>query len=126
MTAKLITGLMLIVAAIHLLPITGFFGAKHLSVLYSIEVDSPDLEILMRHRAALFGILGTFLAYAAFVPALQPIAFVAASISLATFLYLAFAVGNFGSPIRRIVIVDVIATVCLVGSIALRALADAR
>ncbi|UCH29653.1 MAG: phosphopantetheine adenylyltransferase, partial [Myxococcales bacterium] len=92
MIDNLITGLMLVVAAIHLVPITGFFGAKRLSALYGIEVDSPDLEILMRHRAVLFGILGAFFAYAAFVPALQPIAFVAAATSLATFFYLAVAV----------------------------------
>ena len=45
-----------------LVPITGFFGARQLSALYGIEVDSPDPEILMRHRAVRFGILGVFFA----------------------------------------------------------------
>ena len=80
-----ITVLMLIVAAIHLVPISGFFGAKRLSALYGIEVDNADLEIMMRHRAVLFGILGAFFAYAAFMPALQPVAFIAAAASLASF-----------------------------------------
>ena len=121
MVENLITGLILVVAAIHLVPITGFFGAKRLSALYGIEVDSSDLEILMRHRAVLFGILGTFFAYAAFVPALQPIAFVAAAASLSTFFYLAVAVGNYGPPIRKIVLGDVVAVICLAAAVLLYA-----
>ena len=120
-----ITGLMLVVAIIHLVPITGFFGAARLSALYGIDVDSPDLEILMRHRAVLFGILGAFFAYAAFVPELQPIAFVAAAASLATFFYLAVAVGNYDAPIRKIVIGDVVAIICLAGAVVLRVFANA-
>lgn len=116
-----ITGLMLVVAGIHLVPISGFFGAEQLSALYGIDVESPDLEILMRHRAVLFGILGAFFAYAAFVRELQPIAFVAAAASLATFLYLAVAVGRYGSPIRKIVLGDVVAVICLATAILLYA-----
>lgn len=119
MIESAISGLMLIVAAIHLVPITGFFGARRLSALYGIEVDSPDFEILMRHRAVLFGVLGTFFAYAAFTPAVQPIAFAAAAVSLATFFYLAFTVPGFGPPIRKIVIADVIATIALIAAIVL-------
>jgi len=121
MNENLITGLMLVVAAIHLVPISGFFGTDRLSALYGIEVDSPDLEILMRHRAVLFGILGAFFAYAAFVPALQPIAFVAAAASLASFFYLAVAVGDYSRPIRKIVFGDVVAVICLATAILLYA-----
>jgi uncharacterized membrane protein len=60
MYEQAITALMLVVAAIHLVPISGFLGAQRLSALYGINVASADLEILMRHRAALFGILGVF------------------------------------------------------------------
>ena len=96
-------------------------AAERLKALYGIDVDSPDLEILMRHRAVLFGILGAFFAYAAFVPALQPIAFVAAAASLATFFYLAVAVGNYGAPIRKIVVGDVVAVICLAAAVLLYA-----
>jgi len=73
----------------------------------------------MRHRAVLFGILGVFFTYAAFTPAVQPIAFVAATASLASFFFLAFSASEISPPIRKIVIGDVVATVCLVGAIAL-------
>jgi len=114
-----ITALMLVVAAIHLVPISGFLGAQRLSALYGIDVASADLEILMRHRAVLFGILGVFFAYAAFTPAVQPIAFVAAAASLASFFFLAFSASEISPPIRKIVIGDVVAAVCLIGAIIL-------
>ncbi len=117
-----ITGLMLVVAAIHLVPMSGFFGVDRLTSLYGIEITNPSLEILMRHRAVLFGILGTFFAYAAFSPAVQPIAFAAAFASLASFFFLAFSVGELSDSIRKIVIGDVVASVCLFGAIVLYAI----
>ena len=114
-----ITGLLLVIAAIHLVPITGFFGADRLTSLYGIDVTSADLEILMRHRAVLFGILGVFFAYAAFRPALQPVAFVAAFATIASFFYLAFSVGDFGEAILKIVVGDVVAAVALLGAVIL-------
>ena len=122
MTERWITGLMLIVAVIHLLPIGGFLGVERLNALYGIEVADRNLEILMRHRAVLFGILGAFFAYAAFHPSLQPLAFIAAGASLASFFYLAFATGEFNDAIRKVVVADVAATAALLGAIALRAL----
>ena len=119
MTENTITAMLLVVAAIHLVPITGFFGADRLSALYGIEIDRPDLAILMRHRAVLFGILGALFAYAAFVPALQPLAFAAAATSLVTFFYLAWTEGGYGPGIRRVIVGDGIAAIALVIAVAL-------
>ncbi len=117
MYERLITGLMLVVAVIHLLPISGFFSVERLASLYEIEITDGNLEILMRHRAILFGILGGFLAYAAFTPVLQPIAFLAAFISVASFFFLSFSVGEFNDAIRKVVIADIVASVSLLGAI---------
>ena len=117
MYERLITGLMLVVAVIHLLPISGFFGVERLASLYEIEITDGNLEILMRHRAILFGILGGFLAYAAFTPVLQPIAFLAAFISVASFFFLSFSVGEFNDAIRKVVIADIVASASLLGAI---------
>ena len=114
-----ITILLLIVSIIHLVPITGVLGAAKLESLYGIPIESNELSILMRHRAVLFGILGVFFAYAAFTPAQQPLAFLAAFASLASFFYLAFSSGGYNAAIRRIVIGDVIAALALVGAVIL-------
>jgi hypothetical protein len=119
MAERIITALMLVVAVIHLVPIIGFSGADKLTALYGIEMSDGNLEILMRHRAILFGILGAFFVYAAFTPALQPLAFIAAFISLASFFYLSLSVGDFSDAIRKIVIGDIVAAVCLLASIVL-------
>ena len=119
MIEKSITGLLLLVGVIHFLPIAGLFGVERLSSLYAVEIVDGNLEILMRHRAALFGILGGFIIYAAFRPNLQPIAFVAAFLSIATFFYLAWSVGEYNDAIRRVILADIAATVALVGAIIL-------
>jgi len=119
MYERTITGLMLVVALIHLLPISGFFGVERLTSLYDVDISGANMEILMRHRAILFGILGGFLAYAAFRPAMQPIAFLAAFISLSSFIYLTLSVSGFSEAIRKIIIADIVASVCLVGAIVL-------
>ncbi len=119
MYERLITGLLLVIAVIHLLPASGFFAVERLVSLYDVEIDNVNLEILMRHRAILFGILGGLFAYAAFIPAVQPIAFVAAFISIASFFFLAFTVGEFNEAIRKVVIADVVAAVALIAAVLL-------
>ena len=110
---------LVIVGAIHLVPIVGVFGADRIAALYGIDIGSADLEILMRHRAMLFGLLGAFFVYAVFRPAWRTAAFVAGFVSVLSFLALAFVVGDYGAPIRRVVIADVAALAFLViGAIA--------
>ena len=116
---RAISGLLLIVAAIHLLPIAGVLGADRLALLYGIDVADNNLAILMRHRAVLFGILGGLCALAAFRPRFQPLAFIAASISVLSFLYLAISVGEYNDAIQKIVIADVLAVFALAASIVL-------
>ncbi|MBP6682432.1 MAG: hypothetical protein KA159_03895, partial [Halioglobus sp.] len=83
----LVSAMLLIVAVIHLLPLSGVPGGERLASLYGISVNEPDLAILMRHRAVLFGLLGLFLLYAAFSPPLQTLAFIAGFISVLSFLW---------------------------------------
>ena len=112
--AKWVTSTMLvIVGVIHLLPATGAGGVARLAALYGITATDPNLEILMRHRAILFGILGAYLIYAAFRPALQPLALVAGFVSVVSFLWLAYSVGQFNEQLSRVVAADVLALVCL-------------
>lgn len=114
MTERIITGCMLIVAIIHLLPLSGVLGVAQLGSLYDVEIAGSDLEILMRHRAVLFGLLGLFFAYSAFRPDIQPIAFGMAFVSIISFIALAYSVGGFNIALRRVIIADVAAAVSLV------------
>ena len=110
----LISAMLLIVGVIHLLPLTGVAGASQLRALYEIPVDEANLEILMRHRAVLFGLLGAFMVYAAFAPFQQRVALFAGFASVLSFLYLAWSVGGYNEAIARVVAADVVALGCLV------------
>jgi hypothetical protein len=110
----LVSAMLVVVAVIHLVPVTGVLGSERLAALYGVSFDQPDLAILMRHRAVLFGLLGAFLLLAAFRPELQSLAFVAGFASVASFLYLAWSVGSYNAQIARVFAADVVALACLV------------
>jgi hypothetical protein len=110
----ILPAMLLIVGVIHLLPLLGVLSANRLQLLYGIVIEDPNLEILMRHRAVLFGLLGAFLITAAFMPSLQLAALAVGFASVASFLYLAAAVGNFNEQVNRVVIADKVAVICLV------------
>lgn len=107
---KMIVSLCLIVAGIiHLLPITGIIGAEQLSRLYGIRTDDPNLAILMRHRALMFGVLGAFLVYAAFKPDIQYLAIVAGLASAVGFVVIAQTSMPYSDSIMKIVFADYVA-----------------
>lgn len=120
MMRHLVSTMLVIVGVIHLLPLSGVLGGARLEALYGIPVGEPDLAILMRHRAVLFGLLGAFLVYAAFRPELQAIALAAGFVSVVSFLAIAWSVGGYNAAIGRVVTVDLVALACLiVASVAL-------
>lgn len=110
----LVSAMLIVVAIIHLLPVPGALGSERLAALYGLSFDEPNLALLMRHRAVLFGILGVFLAFAAFRPAWQPAAIVAGFVSVVAFLALAWSAGELNAQLRRVVTADWVALVCLV------------
>jgi hypothetical protein len=104
----------LIIAGVaHLLPLAGVLGVERLSGMYGVPIASHDIEILMRHRAVLFGLLGLFLAGAAFKSEWRGPAFVAGGASMMSFIWLAWAVGGFNDAVRRIVLIDATALAVL-------------
>lgn len=117
----LVSATLVIVGIIHLLPLSGVLGAERLAALYGLPFDEPNLAILMRHRAVLFGMLGLLMVYAAFQPALQTLAFVAGFASVVSFLWLAWSASGYNPQLARVVLADGVALVCLVAGGALHA-----
>jgi len=108
-----ISTLLAIVGLIHLLPLSGLLGAQRLAALYGLPFDDPNLLLLMRHRAVLFGLLGGLLLYAALRPAWTGAALVAGFLSVASFLLLAMAAPALNPGVARVVTADWIALACL-------------
>ena len=109
---------LLVVGVIHLLPLAGVLGAERVAALYNVSIQDPNLAILMRHRAVLFGLLGGFLVAAAFLPALQTAAFIAGFVSVVSFLALAWSTAGYNAAIGRVVAADLVALACLVAGAA--------
>lgn len=103
-----------IAAVIHLLPITGVVSSSALGTLYGLSFEESNIQILMRHRAVLFGILGGVLLYAAFSPRFRLVAIFAGLISASSFLWIAFSVGGYNVMLKRVVQADLVALVCLI------------
>ncbi|TDR40096.1 hypothetical protein DFR29_114148 [Tahibacter aquaticus] len=116
---RLIVAAALVVAGIiHLLPLSGMLGSSQLAALYGLNIDEPNLALLMRHRAVLFGLLGLFLLVAAFRPNWQPAALLAGLISVVAFLLLAWPGSGYNAQIARVIVADWVALGCLLGGLA--------
>jgi hypothetical protein len=113
---KLATALYVIVGIVNLLPVSGVLSTSRLRALYGVSVVDPNLIILMRHRAVLFGIVGALLVSAAFHPPLRTLAVIAGLVSMLSFVVIAYLVGEFNAELRRVVIVDLVASLLLVGA----------
>jgi hypothetical protein len=110
----LVSAMLVVVAIIHLLPLSGVIGSERLAALYGLSMDEPNLAILMRHRAVLFGLLGAFFLFAAFTASLQTAAFIAGFVSVVSFLWLAWSVGGYNAQVARVLTADIIALACLI------------
>ena len=111
--------LYLVPAAIHLLPLYGLLGAGALASLYGLEFADPSLQVLMRHRAVLFGIVGALLLAAAFRPALRTPALLAGFASVLSYFALAYGTAGANAHVMRVAAVDWVAFACLVVAAAL-------
>jgi len=112
--AQAVTALLVVTGVLHLLPLVGVLSSERVGGLYGISVQEPNLEILMRHRAVLFGLLGAFLILAGFDPSWQPAGLVAGFVSVTSFLVLARSVGGCNAALRRVVVADRVLLLCLV------------
>ena len=114
-----INAILLLVGLINFFPVVGVLSAERLANLYGVGLDSPDLVILMRHRAVLLGLLGACIVTSVFKPALRPWACGGGLISMLSFVLLAYANGAYGDALNTVVIADIIASIGLAIVVAL-------
>ena len=113
MLSKAKAFLLFIVGVINFIPVIGIISAQKLSELYGIAVEDPNLEILLRHRALMFGLVGGYIIYSVFQPKLQKSAIVMGFISMLGFLFLAWQSGQFNELIRKLAYIDLVAIIFL-------------
>lgn len=109
MKKRLVSVLYLLVGLINFAPIAGMMGAGRLAHLYGIEVTSPDLLLLLQHRALLFGIIGGFILLSVMRHELRQLAATMALISMAGYLVLAVFIGPLNDAMIKVAYIDVTA-----------------
>lgn len=112
----LITTLFVIPALLNLAPILGVVSAGRLEAGYGISLGDPNLVVLMRHRAVLFGIVGSLMLVAAFHPPLRTMAVGIGFASMLSFVVLAWLDGPVNAELRRLVIADLVGLAFLVAA----------
>jgi hypothetical protein len=110
------TFLVLIAAAINLAPVLGAILPERMGPLYGVELADPNLQILMRHRAVLFGVVGGLLLVAAFHPPLRALGYAVGFFSMLSFPLIAWLVGGYSPEIHRVILVDVVGIAALSGA----------
>ncbi|MDA1064275.1 MAG: phosphopantetheine adenylyltransferase [Proteobacteria bacterium] len=119
-TKKFVTAALLLAAAINLYPVVGVISVDQLEKLYGVSLDNGDLIILMRHRAILFGLLGTFLIFSVFRSSIQTLACIAGLVSMISFIALAYASGHFGEALNKAIVADLVGSLALVAVLVIR------
>lgn len=110
---RVVVAILILVGIVNLLPAIGVLSPARLASLYGIAAPAGDLEILLRHRAVLFAIVGGLLIAAAFHAPLRWAAIVAGLVSMLSFVVIAWLVGEPNTALRRVVLVDIVASAAL-------------
>ena len=117
---RIITALLILVGLINFFPVLGVLSAEVIANAYNIPAPEGELLILMRHRALLFGVVGSIILVSAFRQQLQPTAMVAAFVSMVGFIALTLSSGEHNEKIYNVILIDVVGTVLLVVAAILR------
>ncbi|MCA0157117.1 hypothetical protein LB823_13015 [Tsukamurella sp. M9C] len=123
MTMHRIAGpLLAAVGVAHLLPATAVLSRDRVERAYGVTVPDPDTELLLRHRATFFGILGTALLAGSADQRFRWPAIAAGTASVGSFLVLAAAAEGPSAQLRRVQHVDVVLLAALGAAAACEAL----
>ncbi len=105
---------LLIAGVINLLPSFLAFLPNKISRSYGIEMPNKNIELLIRHRAILFGIIGGLMIYASLVKMYYDLATIVGLISMVSFILLYFKIGKeININLQRVMIIDIVGTIIL-------------
>ncbi len=117
-----VSAIFVVVGLLNFVPVIGAISSSRLEGLYGIRVSDPNLLVLLRHRAILFGLLGSFLVLAGFCPSLQYLAGAAGLVSMLSFVLLAPLSAPLLVEIRKVSRVDIVASALLAVALILKRL----
>ncbi len=103
-----------IAGIINLLPSMLAFLPHKMVQSYGITAPDSNYELLLRHRAVLFGIVGALLIFSAITKKQYGIATTIGLISMISFIVLYFLVQkDISEELKKVMLIDVVATIIL-------------
>ena len=89
------------------------FLPEKISKSYGIEIPNVDFELLLRHRAVLFGIVGGLMIYSAILKKYYSISVTVGLISMISFIILYFLMNGINAELEKVMKIDLVAVVIL-------------
>lgn len=111
MSTRIVLTTLALAALIHLLPLPGVLGGVSLTGLYGLPVLDNSTELLLRHRAIMFGLDAALLLWAIRSPALRAPAIALTLASDIAFLLL--GLGGMPAGLARIAVFDGVSIIAL-------------
>ena len=119
MQKKFVVAALLALGVLHILPVLGVLGVERLHSLYGVSIADGSLEVLLRHRAVFFGLIGAVMLFAIVKPMYRTIALVMVLVSLSSFLALCSLVDTVNGHLTQIFLIDAAALLLAVVALAL-------
>lgn len=103
-----------VAGVINLFPSLLAFLPEKIAKSYGIEIPNANYELLLRHRAILFGIIGGLMIYSALVKKHYELSTIAGLFSMTSFIILYFIIGkDINQELKKVMMIDVVATIIL-------------
>lgn len=107
--------ILFIVGIINILPVLIAFFPEKIPTSYGVTIPDVNYELLLRHRAVLFGIVGGGMLYAAFANKYLTIATIIGLVSMLSFILLYFLVDTpINAALTKVMKIDLVASVVLI------------
>lgn len=106
---------LLLTGIINFIPVLILFFPSKLTNSYGVIIPDLNFELLLRHRASMFGIIGGLMIYAAIKEKYQNIATLLGLVSMISFIILFFMIGpDINNELTMVMRIDFIATIALI------------
>lgn len=100
--------ILLVTGLVHLLPFSLAFFANRIPNSYGVSINDPNMQLLLRHRAFLFGIIGFGLIFSAIKKKYYLAASVVGLVSMASFVCLFYWIGDINAQLQSVMRVDLL------------------
>ena len=103
-----------IAGIINFIPSLIAFWPDKISKSYGIEIPDSNFELLLRHRAILFGIVGGLMIFSVFSKKYYDLSVILGLISMVSFLILYFSIDGINKELAIVMKLDAFAIVILI------------